>query len=255
MNIHGVQSGQISLGPAVTPWDPDISHDQTAVLGQLHDHATVVTWPENPGVFIPLGVQPAQNEVFRPNAPALLKCWPSYHFWMMGIPGERGKAVVGLFRWSTLLCKSVVCSNSNCTQQCYYDVVNVCMLCYIYRRFLSIYTSMGYRQTLITWKLFKIAVYIQRQMCRHNYYLYNDIEKKFHGCNFCYSLFEIVTPTPGGPTCPCPSEGSLGHLAKFRPDRSINEAMHKTQQTNRPFDLYIRVTFWLIYLTHFITCI
>ena len=56
--------------------DPDISRDQTAVLGQLldRDHATAVTWPENPGVCAPLGVQPAQKEVFRPNAPIYKGC-------------------------------------------------------------------------------------------------------------------------------------------------------------------------------------
>ena len=49
---------------------PDILRDQTVVLGQLldHNHVTAVTQPQNPRVCIPLGVQPAQKEVFRPNA-------------------------------------------------------------------------------------------------------------------------------------------------------------------------------------------
>ena len=89
----------------------------------------------------------------------------------------------------------------------------VCLYIYIYNMYIYIYIAYmyiyiyiyklyiyGYFLSTSMWvqtnsnNVFKITAYIQRLMCRHNYYLYDD--RKQNNSNF--SLFEILTPPPPG---------------------------------------------------------
>ena len=64
---------------------------------------------------------------------------------------------------------------------------NLVKYCYVvHRSFLSVNTCIGYKQTLITLKVFKMPAYTQRYICRYNCYIYDDIE---------ISFFEMLTPT------------------------------------------------------------
>ena len=76
-------------------------------------------------------------------------------------------------------------------------------------------------------------------MCRHNYYLYDDVENKIIPL---LQLFEIVTPTLGGPVRMVPyvsQKSLLGHRAKFCLDQLTNVAVLKTMHRQTDTLIYI----------------